>query len=187
MSILLTTTTQLSPVSAAALLATAWAAAGFDWRFWRIPNALLAASAAAALMLALFTPVSPGLAYCLLGGLAGLALLLPFYLAGGMGAGDVKLLAVIGLYTGWVTVIEIALVGALIGGLWSIVLLYLRSPAGAWIALQRRRVSEGCGRSGAGRALAPLMSKNSRGTLPYGVVIAIGTTAVIAAMAMAGS
>ena len=187
MSSLLTATTELAPVGAAALLATAWAAAGFDWCSWRIPNALLAGSAAAALMLALFAPDSPGVAYGLLGGLAGLALLLPFYLAGGMGAGDVKLLAVIGLYTGWVTVIEIALVSALVGGLWSIALFYLRSPAGAWIALQGRRVCAVLARSGAGRAPAPQMSKNSRGTLPYGVVIAIGTTAVIAATAMTGS
>ncbi len=187
MSILFTTAIPLSPVGAAALLATAWAAAGFDWRSWRIPNALLAGSAAAALMLALFAPHAPGIATCLLGGLAGLALLMPFYIAGGMGAGDVKLLAVIGLHAGWMTVTEIALVSALVGGLWSFVLLYLRSPAGAWIAVQGRRVFAGTDKSPGSRQSAPKMGGNSRATIPYGVVIAIGATVVIAAMKVAGN
>ncbi len=172
MSLLFATDTPLSATGSAALLLTAWMAAGYDWTSWRIPNSLLAGSAAAAVMLALFAPDTAGLWSCLLGGVTGLALLLPFYIAGGMGAGDVKLLAVIGMYAGWMNLIEIALLSALIGGGWSAFLLYARSPAGGWMqSLQKSR-----------DAYAPLMRADSRASIPYGVVIAIGTTLLITVM-----
>jgi prepilin peptidase CpaA len=172
MSLLFGTDTPLSATGSAALLLTAWMAAGHDWASWRIPNSLLAGSATAAVMLALFAPDAAGLWFCLLGGVTGLALLLPFYIAGGMGAGDVKLLAVIGMHAGWMNLIEIALLSALIGGGWSVFLLYARSTAGGWMqSLQKGR-----------DAPAPLMRAGSRASIPYGVVIAIGVTLVIAAM-----
>ena len=172
MSLLFSTHTALTVPGATALLVTAWAAAAFDWLYWRIPNALLAGSAAAALMLALFAPNAFSLTQCALGGLAGLALLLPFDLAGGMGAGDVKLLSVLGMHAGWMHVIDIALVSALVGGLWSLALLILHWPGIAWLQAWTpwRRMT------------GPQMVQASRGTIPYGVVIAIGATVAMAAM-----
>jgi prepilin peptidase CpaA len=172
MSLLFSTGTTLPATGSAALLLTAWVAAAYDWTSWRIPNPLLAGSAAAAVMLALFAPDTAGLWPCLLGGAAGLALLLPVYMAGGTGAGDVKLLAVIGMHAGWMNLIEIALLSALIGGGWSVFLLFANSPAGGW--MQSLHITRD--------APAPQMGAGSRGTIPYGVVMAIGVTLVIAAM-----
>ncbi|MFM2108635.1 MAG: hypothetical protein RLZZ513_1703, partial [Pseudomonadota bacterium] len=67
----------LSLPSTVAVLTTAWLAAVSDWRYWRIPNQLLAASMAAALMLAMFTADSITLRDCLLGGVTGLLILMP--------------------------------------------------------------------------------------------------------------
>ncbi len=105
-----------------ALVLTVMAAAWTDYREWRIPNALLAPSAAAALMLSTFVPGGQGLVHVLLGALAGLLIFMPLYLLKGMGAGDIKLMTVIGLYAGPNLTLDIALVTALIGGVWVIAL-----------------------------------------------------------------
>ena len=57
-----------------------------------------------------------GLAASLLGTAVGLGLLLPAYAIGGMGAGDVKLLAGVGAWMGTITTIYAFCVSALIGG-----------------------------------------------------------------------
>jgi len=64
----------------------------------------------------LLTGGMPGGATALTGMLAGLALLLPFYLMGGMGAGDVKSLAALGALMGPSDIFQIFLLTGLIGG-----------------------------------------------------------------------
>lgn len=169
----------LSLTSTAAVLITAWLAAASDWIHWRIPNQLLAASMAAALMFAMFTPDNLTLRDCLLGGVTGLAILMPFYLMGGMGAGDVKLLGVLGMHLGWLATLHVALISALVGGVWAIVLLFTRSPYGDWMGA----ITDGFIRPRS-RLPAPIMTRESRATLPYGVVIAIGSTLVLIAIEM---
>lgn len=168
----------LSPLSTAAVLITAWWAAVSDWYHWRIPNQLLAASTAAALMLAIFTADGLTLRECLLGGVTGLAMFMPFYLMGGMGAGDVKLLGVLGLHMGWLATLHVALISALVGGVWAITLLFIRSPYGAWLS------ELGEGSASIRRIAEPRLKQDSRATLPYGVVIAIGCTLVMIAIVM---
>ncbi len=169
----------LSFTSTAAVLITAWLAAASDWKHWRIPNQLLAASMAAALMFSMFTPDSLTLRDCLLGGVTGLVILMPFYLMGGMGAGDVKLLGVLGMHMGWLATLHVALISALVGGVWAIALLFARSPYADWMSA----MGEGMMYSRK-RIPAPRMLKDSRATLPYGVVIAIGSTLVLIAIEM---
>lgn len=166
----------LSPLSTAAVLITAWWAAASDWYHWRIPNQLLAASMAVALMLAMFTADGITLRECLMGGVTGLALFMPFYLMGGMGAGDVKLLGVLGLHMGWVATLHVALISALVGGVWAIALLFARSPYGTWLS------ELGDGGASTRRTAEPRLKQDSRATLPYGVVIAIGCTLVMIAI-----
>ena len=106
----------------AGLLLTVMAAAWTDFQTWRIPNRLLAPSAAAALMLSAFVPGAQGLYLSLLGAAVGLLIFMPLYLLKGMAAGDVKLMTVIGLYAGPQLTLDIALVSALIGGMWVVIL-----------------------------------------------------------------
>lgn len=178
---------QLSVPTTLSMTITVLLAAYHDWTSWRIPNALILGSAVAALMLAAFGYTSPGVGSALLGGLVGLAIFLPLYVLGGMGAGDVKLLAALGLHAGPWLVLDIALGSAIVGGVWSVALLFLRSPTGMLI---RERASVFVNTPGHAqpshwrRKQEPSMKEGSRGTLPYGVVIAIGTLLVLASTAM---
>jgi len=87
-------------VSTAALLLYVLSVAGIDLRTRRIPNAL----SLTAVSLALPLGVLAGGWHGLLGAAGGMAMgavfFLPFYLAGGFGAGDVKAMATIGAFLG---------------------------------------------------------------------------------------
>ncbi|XXG31598.1 MAG: prepilin peptidase [Ferrovum myxofaciens] len=63
----------------------------------------------------------------LLGALVGLVVFLPFYFKGGMGAADLKLLSVVGLYLGPSGVFQVALLTALAGGALAVLALVLRA------------------------------------------------------------
>jgi prepilin peptidase CpaA len=82
------------------LLAFLALAAGADLLKHRIPNVLTAPAVATGLLLHTLTGGQEGMLLALTGTAAGLAALLPFYLLRGMGAGDVKLMAVVGSFLG---------------------------------------------------------------------------------------
>lgn len=170
-----------SPIAIAAILSTVLVAAWTDWTSWRIPNALVAGSAAAAAMLAVFSRNGIGLEACLLGGLVGLGLFLPLYLLKGMAAGDVKLLGAIGMHVGPLMVIDIALMTCLVGGAWAIVLMDLRKGTGlfSWLLARLRSATA------LSASATPLPEDGKSGgkdrlaMIPYGVVIAMGTLSVL--------
>ncbi len=167
------TDVSLASHAVAGLLIVAILAAWHDWFQWRIPNRLLAASCAAALMLAVFAPGSHGLAYSLAGGFLGFALIWPFYWKGGMAAGDVKLLATLGLFAGPAAVIDIALISFFIGGVWSVILLLNRTTTGGLVYARIRSMPWHL-LNFPQRDPIPRTYVTSRGVIPYGVVIAIG-------------
>ena len=165
---------------------TAVAAAITDWLSWRIPNLLLAASASAALMIAAFDPHSLTLTQALLGGLSGFAMLLPFYMARGMSAGDVKLMSVIGLYVGPMLIVDIALASFLIGGLWSLAILIARSPSIAWALLGLKSLMRVDAKQQQIGTAAPDGLKTRRGVFPFGVAIGIATLAMVTTVVIQG-
>ena len=154
-----------------AMVVTLALAAWSDWTRWRVPNVLLGASAATALMLALVSPFGVDVTACVLGGTTGLALFLPHYLMRGMAAGDVKLLGVVGMYTGPWMVLEIALATALVGGIWAVILLVLRRKARSSQATQPELQVAGLPQGAAGI--------HRYQAIPYGVVMAIGALFVM--------
>ena len=97
-----------------------------DWKQRKIYNKLLGPAYLIALILQLSQKGWQGVWAGLLGSLVGLLLLLIPYLLGGMGAGDVKLLAVIGAFGGVHFVLTSFIYGALLGGLVSLVILLRR-------------------------------------------------------------
>jgi prepilin peptidase CpaA len=96
-----------------ALLVTAGAAALEDLASRRIPNDLLAAALASALLM----HAACGSLGAMAGGMAAGLLLLPLYMLRGMGAGDIKLLAVLGAFGGPLLAVQLALAAALVFGL----------------------------------------------------------------------
>lgn len=88
------------------LLITLVTAVITDIRSHRIPNILLFPVLAFSLMFHTIIGGTDGLLGSLTGLALGIAMLLPLYVMGGMGAGDVKLLGVVGSFLGpWATVV----------------------------------------------------------------------------------
>jgi prepilin peptidase CpaA len=160
-----------------ALLLLVSIAAVNDLATRRIPNRLILVGLAGALSLHLLA-TAPGAA--LLGALGGmgiaLALFLPFYLLRGMAAGDVKLIAVVGAFTGPAEVFEIAVLSWLAGGLMGLVIVLLRRRGQLVLDnlkhMLRWAVTPGV------RMNAPAVQA-SAGSMPYGLAIAIGTIVVL--------
>jgi prepilin peptidase CpaA len=87
-----------------------------DVRTRRIPNLLTFGGAAAALAAHGVVGGWSGLGLALAGWAAGCALFIPFFLLGGMGAGDVKLLAALGAWLGPRDALWLAIYASIAGG-----------------------------------------------------------------------
>lgn len=117
-----------------------------DVRSRRIPNVLTFGAAAAALVFHLSTGQSTGLLKSVEGWLVGAAIFfLPFSL-GGLGAGDVKLLAALGAWVGPTDALWIALYAGVTGGILALAVAgaqgYLRQAfSNIWLLLSHWRVA----------------------------------------------
>jgi prepilin peptidase CpaA len=164
-----------------ALLLAVW----HDVKARRIPNTLILAGTAGAIVLHLLMPAgaglfqtpagSAGLGNGLLGFASGLLLLLPFYAAHALGAGDVKLMAMIGAYLGPAGVAGATLLSMLAGGVLALALALwsgqLRPVLGNVSHMLRSALVRGNGDASA--RVAPPAS--TTGKLPYALAIACGT------------
>ena len=106
----------LSAVSIATLTVAAIAAAT-DLSARRVPNLLTFGAAAAALLYHTIEGGPSGVGLALAGWLIGAAMFFPVFALGGMGAGDVKLVAALGAWLGALGAVQIALGSAIAGGL----------------------------------------------------------------------
>ena len=89
----------LAPVATLSLFALLLLAAGFDVAQRRVPNILIIVGVTTALTLATLSGWH-GIGGAVIGGLAALVVLLPAYASGMMGAGDVKLISMVGGFLG---------------------------------------------------------------------------------------
>jgi prepilin peptidase CpaA len=161
-----------------AIIATGTAACVTDLRSRRIPNVLTFGASAAAV---LFGAVSGGLAgagWSLAGWAVGCAVFMPWFLLGGMGAGDVKLLAALGAWAGPSAAVWMALYAGIAGGVFAVVVSLMRGyfaemVRNLWSLLMFWRI--------AGIQPHPEIALNAgRGPrLPYAVPIAVGAAAVL--------
>lgn len=158
---------------ALAALFVALAATVCDVRTRRIPNVLTVAAAAAALGFGLVTNGAWGLGMSAAGWLVGAALFFPFFALGGMGAGDVKLLAALGAWLGPGDALWLAIFASIAGGVMAAIVSlyhgYLRQAAiNVWLMLLQWRT--------AGPGPIPGMTlRDSRGPrLAYAIPIAAG-------------
>lgn len=145
-----------------------------DYRSRRIPNWLTTPSTLLGLVLHAFLGGWRGMSTAMLAGLAaGMAFLL-FYLAGGMGGGDVKLMTAVGTCAGLSHVAGILITTALVGGLFAVVLALvagrLRQTLSNVVLLLLHHGSAGL------QPHPDLNLENSRALrLPYGISIGAGT------------
>lgn len=169
-------------LSQAALVATLAAAVWCDVRTGRIPNRLVVSGVVAAMLLhgiGLTTDQAPlagpgpwaWLSGCLVGGLV----ILPLYMLRACGAGDVKLLGMVGAFVGANVAISAALFTFAAGGVLSLVVIALRGVGAQTLSNLRFMLTDWGLRAttGQGLRLAPLSTTAAR--LPYAVAIAAGT------------
>ncbi|MDE2394809.1 MAG: prepilin peptidase [Burkholderiales bacterium] len=157
-----------------------------DLRARRIPNRLIlvglaGASILHAIALAAHQPgrAGPDAWSPLAGLLAGGAALLPLYWLRACGAGDVKLMAMVGAFIGAPLVLVAALYTLLAGGLLSLVFMLPRGVAAQTRANVRFMLTDWSLRlrTGQGARIEPLAMTAAR--LPYAVAIALGTAAAL--------
>jgi prepilin peptidase CpaA len=139
------------------LLGFVAAVAFLDLRTRRIPNWLTVAAAVVAVAVAAARAGWQGAIISGAGVLTGLAIFLPFCLAGKLGAGDVKAMGAVGAFLGPVGVLLAAVYTLLAGGI-----------AATLAIVSSRRAAADQSASAVGRQ-----------QLPYGLAIACGTLASI--------
>jgi prepilin peptidase CpaA len=94
----------------------------FDVASSRIPNALTFTAAVLAILFHALAPSGAGWNHALFGLLVGLVVFLPLFALGGMGAGDVKLMAAVGAWIGAAPILYVALYGSVAGGVLALII-----------------------------------------------------------------
>jgi prepilin peptidase CpaA len=149
--------------------------AATDIKSRRIPNLITGPAILAGLLLHLTLDGWRGLLTSLAAGLICGAIFLIFYLAGGMGAGDVKLIAAVGCLAGLPNIAYMLVLTSLAGGAMGIVFAFMRGRLKETLAnvgaIAAHHTQEG---------LTPHPEIHVRNAatlrLPYGVAIAAGCT-----------
>jgi prepilin peptidase CpaA len=154
------------------LIVAAW----IDGRELKVPNWITFPMILAGLIYSTWTAGLPGLGAGLTGMCVGLLTLLPLYAVGGMGAGDVKLMAGIGAWLGWEITVAAFAVSVVVGAVMAVVMVLSKKSfkhhydnflliLSEWIAIRNpRELSK----------IAAARKKDMM-LLPYGIPICIGT------------
>jgi prepilin peptidase CpaA len=157
-------------------------AAAIDYRSHRIPNGLMLCGALYAVIYSTVLPPWPnGTMLFPLAGLGlGLLLFLPLYLLRAIGAGDVKLLAMVGAFLGPDDVWRATVASLMVGGVLALGFVLVNGTA-----LRMFHNLSSFFRWGFVAAMGgsvprlQISAGASAGRLPYGVAIAMGTTAYL--------
>jgi prepilin peptidase CpaA len=162
------------PLVPIVVVAIAMAAACTDLATRRIPNVLTFGAAALALAFHGIDGGARGVGFALGGWLVGAAVFFPVFLLGGMGAGDVKLVAAIGSWLGPLGALQVAAGSAIAGGVVAVLVTlrarYFRTALANLAGLFSHWRVAGL------RPMPDLTLASSRGPrLAYAVPILIGT------------
>ncbi len=152
-------------------------AAIIDGRSLKVPNWLTFHFAFGGLAFWSWISGWEGLGMATLGLIVGLGLLLPLHLIGGMGGGDVKLLAAVGAWVGAEITLGAFAASAVVGGLMAIGMIAVRGPswrhhAQEFAAISKEIVTV---RNPDQLSASAAIRKPKALLLPYGIPLAIGS------------
>jgi prepilin peptidase CpaA len=165
------------------LLALLAAAAVSDYRTYRIPNLLTGGGIAFALVYNIVSPPwHADWTFGPAGMLLGFGAMLPLYALRALGAGDVKLMAMVGAFLGAGATVEALLFSIVTGGIAALAFSLRKRVTGSMLA-NTTTIMRGLlwsPISGANPQLRPDLTQ-SVGKLAYGISIAVGTTCYLVA------
>jgi len=150
-------------------------AAWFDVRERRIPNALIVSGLAQAYAVALFDGGVPDAGRAVLGAAVGMLAFAPLFAFRLIGAGDAKLMGVVGAFAGAPALLPIIFYTVLAGGVLGIAALALnRAAASPLVHLREALFAHGGHGHGARPVRRPAPVRKSAAVLPYALAIAAG-------------
>jgi prepilin peptidase CpaA len=159
----------------ALLFVLIFAAMLFDVRSHRIPNWLVLAGLLIGVGFHTFVSSGWGLSHALKGAAVGFGLFLPLYVLRVMGAGDVKLMSMVGAFLGPASALGAVLTTLLAGGVLAIGAALWKGALPRLFANIRVMLSHAAVRAVSGAGAGIEAAPTSAGTLPYAVAIAGGT------------
>ena len=162
------------------LIALVVSCAVADLAIRKIPNLFLLLAWCAVLGLHLYQPAQiTGIGSALGGALVGFALFLPLYVVRGMAAGDVKLMATVGLFLGPAETVHACVLTWCVGGAMALLMLLFTGRWSDAYANLRGLLLPMLLRTAPPAPGAPL-ERPSAGAMPYGLAIALTTLWLLA-------
>jgi prepilin peptidase CpaA len=155
-----------------------------DYRTYKIPNWLTVSGMAFGLIYSIAAPAAlhTGFLWALSGLLLGFLIMLPLYALKAMGAGDVKLMAMVGSFLGAADTFHAVIFTFIVGGIAALIFALFNKALGRMLSnvknVAQLMVFSVIGGVGPSAQIAP---STSVGKLPYGVSICIGTIGFVAA------
>ncbi len=153
------------------LLVAAW----YDYSSYRIPNYLVYSGIVVGFILSFLLPIEEnglGVQFALTGFIIGFLIFLPLYFLRAMGAGDIKLMAMVGTFVGPIQLLDIALYVAIAGGVLGLAALFNKGKH-CEHTLSYNQLGSSSGDL-ASKSETKVTSKVAI-KLPYGIAIAAGT------------
>lgn len=140
----------------------------------QIPNTLVLWGVITALVLSM-TPRGLGLASALVGGLAGFLVFFILYLFNMVGAGDVKLIAAVGMFIGWPDILNVCMAILIVGGVLAMAWAIGTSRSKEVLTNIHNGLRNLISTGQFPQIGQPLMRQVSRERMPYALAVGIGT------------
>jgi prepilin peptidase CpaA len=173
---------QILPLHVCVVLVAVLVSAVTDlWKF-KVHNALTLPLLACGLIYHAVAPGPVGFASSVVGALFGFSAVIGFYVLGGMGGGDVKLMTAVGAWLGFWPTLSVFIAASLASGIYAVVVMVLyRTQRDTWVNLQIawHRMAAFSRRLGSDELVEAEVARDDRRgrIIPFAAMITVGLLA----------